>query len=67
MITTDLAVAGVAWDLSALYRGPADAAIDADLAQALERAQAFAARYRGTIDVAGGPAPAWVAAALAEL
>ena len=64
---TDLQVADVAWDLSALYDAPTDPRIEADLAAALARAEAFAARYRGTIDVAGGPAPAWVAEAVAEL
>ncbi len=66
-MTTDLAVTGVTWDLSDLYRGPDDPALEGDLAAALARARAFAVRYRGTIDVPGGPAPEWVAAALAEL
>ncbi len=66
-VADPLAVAGVAWDLSTLYRDVRDPAIDADLAAALARAEAFARRYRGTIDVAGGPAPASMAGALAEL
>jgi len=68
MDTNDsLAVTGVAWDLSPLYSDPHDARIETDLALAQQRATAFAERYRGTVDVAGGPAPEWVAAALAEL
>ncbi|MFN8643183.1 MAG: M3 family oligoendopeptidase [Candidatus Binatia bacterium] len=63
----DLKVADVSWDLSALYDAPTDPRIEADLAAALARAEAFAARYRGTINVSSGPTPAWVAAALAEL
>ncbi|MFN8644785.1 MAG: M3 family oligoendopeptidase [Candidatus Binatia bacterium] len=66
-MSIDLAVSGVTWDLSDLYEGPNDAALERDLDGALERARAFAARYRGTIDVPDGPAPEWVAAALAEL
>lgn len=58
---------GVTWDLSGLYASPRDPALQGDLLQALERAQAFALRYRGTIHVDGGPSPEWMAGALAEL
>ena len=64
---TDLQVAGVAWDLTHLYDDPQDPQLERDLADALARAVAFAARYRGTIDVPDGPPPEWVATALAEL
>jgi oligoendopeptidase F len=57
----------ITWDLNDLYPSVDAPAIEADLTAALERAQAFATRYRGTINVAGGPAPEWVAAALQEL
>jgi oligoendopeptidase F len=67
MTTDDLAVAGVTWNLADLYAGPDDAALERDLAQALGRAEAFAQRYRGTINVAGGPAPEWLAGAVAEI
>ena len=63
----DLQVEGVRWDLSVLYDAPTDPRLEQDLAAALERARAFAARYRGTVDVPGGPSAAWMAAALAEL
>ncbi len=66
MAPNDLA-AGVRWNLDDLYSGPADPAIERDLSDALARASAFATRYRGTIQVSGGPAPAWVAGALVEL
>src|SRR5947209_15295644 len=58
---------GVAWDLSDLYRDVADPRLGQDLAQALSRAQAFEAAYRGRIDVPGGPAPALLRQALQEL
>lgn len=64
---SDLQVAGARWDLSALYDAPDDPRIERDLAAALQRAEAFAARYRGTVNVAGGPPAAWIAAAVAEL
>jgi oligoendopeptidase F len=55
---------GVAWDLTDLYQeqGP----LRGDLGQALERAKAFEKRYRGTINVPGGPSPAWLGEALRE-
>ncbi len=63
----DLGVAGMTWDLTDLYQSPRDPALRQDQATALDRARAFAARYRGTIDVPEGPAPEWVADAVAEL
>ena len=41
--------AGVRWDLADLYAGPDDPRIEADLAQALARAQRFAERHRGGV------------------
>jgi len=41
--------AGVRWDLSDLYAGADDAAIDADLDRAREEARTFAERYRGRV------------------
>ncbi|MEO8603532.1 MAG: M3 family oligoendopeptidase [bacterium] len=68
MDTNDpLAVHDVAWDLTHLYREPQDAQIERDLTEAQVRAAAFATRYRGTVNVAGGPAAEWIAGALAEL
>ena len=58
---------GVRWDLSDLYESVRDPALVADLETALDRARAFAARYRGTIDVPQGPAPESIAGALSEL
>src|SRR4029450_11663163 len=65
--TTDLAVQGVTWNLADLYAAPDDAAIAQDLDTAMVRARAFAQRYRGTINVPGGPAGAWLVAGVAEL
>jgi oligoendopeptidase F len=45
--TTDPDLEGVAWDLSHLAGGPDD--VEAVLASARERADAFAERYRGTL------------------
>ena len=67
MSTKDLGVTGVAWNLRDLYEGPDDPAITHDLDEALARATAFGERYRGTINTVGGPAPAWVAGAVAEV
>ena len=63
----DLKVDGVRWDLSALYDGLADPRLDLDMEEALARATAFGERYRGTINVSGGPAAEWVAGAMGEL
>jgi oligoendopeptidase F len=58
---------GVSWNLNDLYTGVDDPAIGRDLDEALRRAEAFEAAYRGRIDVAGGPAPETLAAAVTEL
>jgi oligoendopeptidase F len=58
---------GIAWDLSDLYNGHDDGRIVGDLDAALAAAQAFAARYRGAIDVPGGPTAATVAEAVAAM
>src|SRR5712691_3143279 len=39
----------VRWDLSDLFRSPTDHAIEETLAEALKRAQAFEARYKGRV------------------
>ena len=67
MTTTDLGVTGVTWNLADLYARPDDSALEHDLTTALARAQAFAARYRGTINVPGGPTAQWLADAVVEL
>jgi oligoendopeptidase F len=48
---------GVRWDLSDLFAGPDDPAWAGELEGALADAAAFESRYRGTIDVPGGPPP----------
>ena len=57
----------VAWDLRDLYAGVDDPAIARDLDSALKRAQAFESRYRGQIDVPGGPGADTLLAAVREL
>jgi oligoendopeptidase F len=58
---------GVSWNLNDLYGGVEDPKVDGDLAAALQRARAFEVTYRGKIDVAGGPAPELLLAAVTEL
>jgi oligoendopeptidase F len=58
---------GVAWDLSDLYAGVDDPRIDQDLEQALGKARAFEAAYRGKIDVPGGPPAQLLASAMRDL
>ncbi len=50
---------GVTWDLSDLFDGPGDPRIAVALDSIDEDAKGFAARFRGTIHVAGGPPAAW--------
>ncbi|HTU17919.1 MAG TPA: M3 family oligoendopeptidase [Gemmataceae bacterium] len=57
----------VAWDLTDLYAGVDDPAINRDLETALKRAQAFEAAYRGKIEVPGGPPADTLLAAVREL
>ncbi len=56
---------GVAWNLSDLYRAVDDPQINRDLDGALQQAKAFEAANRGKIQ--GGPAPALLLRAVAEL
>jgi oligoendopeptidase F len=56
--------AGVRWDLSDLYAGPDDPALDADLDQALARSERFAEAHRGRV---ADLSPAELAGALDEL
>ena len=58
--------AGVAWDLSDLYRGVDDPAIDRDLAEAMKRAEAFATAYRGKIATLGPDDADFVLSAVRE-
>ncbi|MFO0908022.1 MAG: M3 family oligoendopeptidase [Isosphaeraceae bacterium] len=58
---------GVSWDLSDLYKGPDDPQLEADLKDALVRAEAFEATYRGKIDTPGGPDVATLLAAVQTL
>lgn len=55
----------VRWDLSALYSGPEDPAIEASWAAAHSAANAFAAKYRGKIE-SPDLTPETLAASLAE-
>ncbi len=59
--------AGVAWDLSDLFAGVDDPAINATLDQCSADADALAATYRGTINVASGPPAEHLRAGLAQL
>lgn len=56
--------AGVCWDLSDLFAGPDDPALDRAVRSLLEDADAFAETCRDTIDCAGGPSAEHLLAAL---
>ncbi|HEV3143568.1 MAG TPA: M3 family oligoendopeptidase, partial [Gemmataceae bacterium] len=58
---------GVRWNLRDFYQNLDDPRISADLEQALDRAKAFEARFRGQIDRDGGPAAEDLRAAVQEL
>ena len=58
---------GVRWDLSDLFASPDDPRLAATLHDCLARAEVFARRYRGTIEVPGGPQPEHLLAAIQEL
>ena len=64
--TTAKSAAGVAWDLSVFFDGPADPRIDAALKDAGARVDAFEAKYRGTIKAPGGPSTQHLLGALQE-
>jgi oligoendopeptidase F len=66
-MTATSSASDVLWDLGDLYQRTDDPAIDADLSQALQRAQAFEIAYRGAIATPGGPSPELLSAALGEL
>ena len=55
------------WDLSDLYAGTDDAAIDRDLDEAAGRADAFAAKYQGTLGGLNGAALGAAVAALEDI
>lgn len=59
--------AGVAWDLNDLYQAVDDPKLGDDIQEAARRAQDFETKYRGKIDVVGGPAPELLRAAVLEL
>jgi len=52
--TTGASARGVCWNLRELYAGPADPALERDLAAARERAGAFIDAWRGRIATASG-------------
>jgi oligoendopeptidase F len=59
--------AGISWDLRDLYSSVEDPSLGRDLDASRERAEAFEKTYRGKVDVAGGPSPELLYAALTEL
>lgn len=58
---------GVRWDLSDLFAAPTDPRIDETLDSTKTAADDFAAHYRGTVNVAGGPTPSHLKTALDRL
>ena len=67
MTIQTLSAVGVRWDLSDLFASHDDPRIQDTLADCRARAQAFAQRYRGTINIAGGPEPQHMQGAIREL
>ncbi|MFQ5656441.1 MAG: M3 family oligoendopeptidase [Candidatus Methylomirabilales bacterium] len=67
MQSTPLSATGVVWDLSDLYTAHDDPRIQETLHSIQERAETFAQRYRGTIQVPGGPTAAHLLEALREV
>jgi oligoendopeptidase F len=58
---------GVRWDLSDLFFAHDDTRIEATLRDCRARAEIFAARFRGTIQIPAGPDPQELLSALQEL
>src|SRR5205823_3305478 len=58
--------AGVAWDLGVLFSGPEDPRIGAALKEAADRVDEFERKYRGTINIEGGPTAEHLLEALRE-
>lgn len=65
MASVGLPAEGISWNLDDLYHGPDDPRLEADVAEAKRRAQAFARSYRGKIATAQLDGPG-LAVALAE-
>ncbi len=64
---TTSSATGITWDLTDLFASHDDPRIEKELTRCRERAEAFAARFRGTIDVPAGPPSAPLLAGLREL
>jgi oligoendopeptidase F len=54
-LTEQETASSMTWDLSDLFDGPGDPRLDETIDRATSASQAFADKYRGTIDVPGGP------------
>lgn len=67
MQATPSSAAGVVWDLNDLFTAHDDPRIEETLRSIQERAEAFARRYRGTVQVPGGPTAAHLLEALREI
>jgi oligoendopeptidase F len=66
MATQAFSSADIRWDLGDLFASVDDPKIEISLRDALAQAQAFALKYRNTINVSGGPPPAHLLAAIQE-
>ncbi|MGH2457885.1 MAG: M3 family oligoendopeptidase [Chloroflexota bacterium] len=65
-LSPETSPSAMTWDLSELFAGPDDPRIASELERSTRDSEAFAATYRGTIDVPGGPSVAHLAEALKE-
>lgn len=67
MANQTLSAVGVRWDLGDLFASHDDPRIQHTLEECRARSEAFARRYRGTINVSGGPQPEHLLGAIREL
>ena len=66
-VTEQTTASSMTWDLTDLFAGHDDPRLDETLERAIKASEAFAAQYRGTIDVPGGPSPEHLLSALQSL
>ena len=54
-LSPEISASTTTWDLSELFAGPTDPRLAEEIDRATRESEAFAATYRGTVDVPGGP------------
>src|SRR5579859_7227467 len=66
-VTEQTTAPSMTWDLSDLFHGPDDPRLDETIDRATNASESFAEKYRGTINVPGGPSPDHLLGALQSL